>query len=144
MRVLLVSAHDRRCALPLAYVIEIMRPLPCQPVPNAPPFVLGVSTIRGAATPVADLGLLVGARALESPSRLVRLRLAESRSVALLVDAVRGVENIEGGSLPPLIRDARVVQELARLDSELLTVLDCSRVLTDEQWERLVGEQVGS
>lgn len=141
MRVLLVSADNRLCALPLVYVSETMRPLPCHPIPDVPAFVLGVSTIRGTATPVADLGLLLGASALEDPSRLVTLRLNESRSVALLVDHVRGVESIEArGILPPLIRDTAIIQELGRLDGELLTVLDCGRVLTDEHWQALGGE----
>lgn len=144
MRVLLVSADNRLCALPLAYVSETMRPLPRQPIPDAPAFVLGVSAIRGVATPVADLGVLLGAGALEAPSRLVNLRLTGPRHVALLVDTVRGVENIEAhGILPPLIRDAAIIQELGRLDTELLSVLDCGRLLTDAQWQQLAGEQAG-
>jgi purine-binding chemotaxis protein CheW len=142
MRVLLVSADSRLCALPLAYVNETMRPQPCHPIPDVPAFVLGVSTIRGIATPVADLGLLLGGRALEAPSRLVTLRLDDSRTVALLADGVRGVESIEArGILPPLIRDTAVIQELGRLDAELLTVLDCGRLLTDEQWQALGGPE---
>jgi len=144
-RVLLVSADDRLCALPLEHVSETMRPLPCRPIPGAPAFVLGVSTIRDVVTPVADLGLLIGARALEAPARLVSLRLLESRGVALLVDSVRGVADIEKrAALPPLIRDAALIQELERLDAELLTVLDCGRLLTDDDWRRLAGEQAGA
>lgn len=138
LRVLLVTADTRLCALPLTYVAETMRPLPRHPIPASPAFVVGVCTIRGVATPVADLGLLLGGRALEAPSRLVSLRLNESRRVALLVDTVRGVESIQArGGLPPLLRDAAIIQELGRLDAELLTVLDCAHLLVDEQGQEV-------
>src|SRR5687767_11147612 len=94
-RVLLVRAGSWLCAFPLAYVRDTLAPLACHPVPNAPPFVRGVSAIRGTATPVVDLALLIGLAALEAPSRLVVLRANESRSVALLVDEVQRIVNIE-------------------------------------------------
>lgn len=101
--------------------------------------------MRSVATPVADLGLLVGDRALQAPSRLVSLRLPDSRSVALLVDTVRGVHYLEPrGTFPPLLRDAAVIQELARLDTQLLTVLDAGRLLTDAEWQELTQSRVGS
>lgn len=143
--VLLVTAGARLCALPLAYVSEAMRPLAFHAVPDAPNFVLGVSTIRGVATPVVDLGQLIGAPALATPSRMVRLRLAESRSVALLVDAVHGVQSIDAqGTRPPLLADAAVVQLLGRLDAELLTILDCSCLLDDDEWQWLEPALAGS
>lgn len=143
--VLLVTAGVRLCALPLVYVSETLRPLACHAVPDAPPFVCGVATIRGVPTPVADLGLIIGASALAAPSRLVRLRLADSRSVALLVDTVQGVHRIDRqGTRPPLLRDSSVVQMLGRLDAELLTVLDCSCLLDDDEWQWFAQARAGS
>ena len=74
-QVLLVRCGESLCALPLAGVLEIMRPLPCEPVQNAPEFVLGMSLIRGAFVPVVDLAALVtGARGAPSGSGSERLR----------------------------------------------------------------------
>ena len=53
--VLAMRAGDRVCAVPLAHVSEVMRPLPIEPLAGAPPFVPGLAIVRGKATPVVDL-----------------------------------------------------------------------------------------
>jgi purine-binding chemotaxis protein CheW len=60
-RSLVVGVKGRLCAVPLTHVIEIMRPLPVEPISDVPLFVQGVSIIRGIPTPVVDLGALLGA-----------------------------------------------------------------------------------
>jgi len=60
------------CALPLEAVIETMRPLPIDALGAMPPFVLGVSVIRGAPVVVVDAGLLVGTRSTPARSRACR------------------------------------------------------------------------
>ena len=47
-------------ALPAAQVVETMRPLGTDSVPEMPPFVLGLAIVRGAAVPVVDVGTLLG------------------------------------------------------------------------------------
>src|SRR5205809_310773 len=59
-RVLIVAVRSGACALPLMHVIETMRPLPIEPMACALSFVRGISIIRGAPTPVVDLGALLG------------------------------------------------------------------------------------
>jgi chemotaxis signal transduction protein len=54
-RTLVVGVKGRLCAVPLSHVIEIMRPLPVEPISSVPSFVQGISIIRGIPTPVVDL-----------------------------------------------------------------------------------------
>jgi purine-binding chemotaxis protein CheW len=131
------------CALPLGHVVEIMRPLPVEPVASPPAFVRGLSVIRGEPVPVIDLGLLLGG-ATGEPTRLVLIALGP-RKIALAVEAVRGVRPADRArvkDLPPLLRDAtgEAVAAIGTLDAELLLVLQSGRLVPESVLQRLVPE----
>src|SRR5688572_14194200 len=131
---LVCRVRTRLCALPLERVIETLRPLPIEPLSGAPPFVCGVSIIRGEPLPVVDAGLLLGGGQARA-TRLVTLRLG-ARAVALAVDAVLGVRAFERSALrelPPLLREAAAdtVAALDSLDRELLLLLESGRLVPE-------------
>lgn len=136
---LIVSVGARRCAVPLEYVIETMRPLAIESVAGTPGFVRGVSVIRGEAVPVVDLACLLANDASDyAPGRFVTLRVGERR-VAIAVDGVVGVRDLAPSvirELPPLLRDVRadLIEAVASSDEVLLFVLRASHIVTDEVW----------
>lgn len=136
---LICRVGSRLCGLPLAHVVETMRPLPIESLAHLPEFVDGLSLIRGRPTPVLDARRLLGAaREPGACTRFVTLELAE-RSPALAVDAVLGVRDIdvtELAQLPALLRDAQndLVAALGTLDQQLLIVLERSRLLPEAVW----------
>ena len=141
MTVLVTQLGERRVALPLAHVVETMRPMPVEPVADAPPFVRGLGRIRGAAVPVLDGGLLVGERPAAA-TRLVLLQVGEGeRTVALAVDGVLGVALLDGAALaatPPLVDDGRArLQAVGVRDQQLMLVLRTTRLVPDELWAQL-------
>ena len=143
-RSLIVRVQARVCALPLAHVLETMRPLPIEPIAGAPPIVLGVSIVRGVPTPVVDLGSALGTHG-GIPGRFVTLRLGD-RQVALSVDAVLGIRDLDGASipaLPPLLQQASkdLIEAIGTLDARFLMVLRAGWELPDDVWQDLaVGE----
>jgi purine-binding chemotaxis protein CheW len=136
---LICRVGSRLCGLPLAHVVETMRPLPVEPLAHLPSFVEGVSIIRGRPIPVLDARRVLGEDGEPAAgTRFVTLDLA-ARSAALSVDAVLGVRDIdvaELAQLPALLRDARndMVAALGMLDQELLVVLERSRLLPETVW----------
>jgi purine-binding chemotaxis protein CheW len=99
--------------------------------------VLGVATVRGEAVPVISLGRVLGdggdAEDASSESHMLVLRLPR-RLVGLCVDRVLGVHTLGSeapADLPPLLRGAHAehVTHLARLDGELLLLLEAGRLL---------------
>jgi purine-binding chemotaxis protein CheW len=155
---LLFRAGAHLCALPLAHVVETMRPLPIEPIAGGPRFVRGLAIVRGAPVPVVDLACLLneGLSAREEArsgeeggapaARFVVLRVA-GRSVALVVDGVVGVRALSAEALrelPPLLREARdtresasdvdtsVIESVGTLDAELLLVLRSARLFAFE------------
>lgn len=143
--VLVVTVGGRTCAIPLHHVAETMRPLPIEPIAGTPNFVRGVSLIRGAPTPVLDLGaLLKNGEPSATYGRFVTMKLVGERRVAIGVDNVVGVRNLESteiGELPPLLGDAAadVLEAIGTRDAQLLVVLRAARIVPDEVWTTLAA-----
>ena len=136
---LIVMIGTRACAIPLLHVAETMRPLPVEPVAGMPDFVQGVSVIRGTPIPVVDLAALLENRG-SSPThgRFVTVKVGERR-VALGVDRVVGVKNLDPartGELPPLFRNsnAGLIEAIGASDAQLLFVLCAARLVPEEVW----------
>jgi purine-binding chemotaxis protein CheW len=143
--VLLVRAGSRLCALPLACVVETLRPLPTSPLAGTPPSVSGVAVVRGAPTPVVDLDALLGAAGGAPASRFVVVRVGERRA-ALAVTEVVGLHALpEGGEVAgaPLLDGAAdgAVAALRSRDDALLVVLAAARLVPDAAWRALAGER---
>jgi purine-binding chemotaxis protein CheW len=131
---LVVEAGGLRAGIPLSHVREIMRPLPIARLASGPAFVLGLSVIRGASVPVVDLGAVLRRAAPENSfGRFVSI-LVEARAIALAVQTVNGILELELGAasaLPPLLSRAagEVVEELAVNDAALLLILRTARLV---------------
>jgi purine-binding chemotaxis protein CheW len=141
---LLVRVATHTCALNLAHVIEIMRPLPIEPVAGAPEIVLGLSVIRGVPVPVVALAALFHAD-LGVSTRFVVVRSGE-KHVALAVDEVLGIREFSPSVyqvMPPLLRDAArgAVETIGALDSELFFVLNTASIVPDELLDSLTGQE---
>lgn len=135
---LVCRVQARLSALPLAQVVEIMRPLPTEAMAGAPDFVRGLAVIRGAPVPVVDAARLLGAEQDVPAGRFVTLAVGRRR-VALALSSVQGVRTVAADllhRLPPLLHDAgaEVVAAIGLLDAELLLVLHGARLLPDDAW----------
>lgn len=132
--VLLVRAGPRLCGLPVAAVVETMRPLPVAAAAGAPPWVSGVAVVRGEPVPVVDLAALLGGAPEGAPGRFVSVS-AGGRPAVLAVAAVIGVRELDpaGARTLPLVRDAcaGALESLRALDGDLLVVLGAARLVPD-------------
>ncbi len=145
---LVCRAGGRFIALPIQAVIETMRPLPIDPIPGAPQYVLGVSVIRGIPVPVLDMPALVTGSPTQA-GRFVTIRPDHgdsARSVALAVDDVAGLRQLETTDLtavPGLLTemDHGIVSALGQLDDQLLLVLSHTRLLPEQAWAALALDQ---
>ncbi len=138
--VLVVRAGDRLCALPIASVVETMRPLPVTPLADAPAYVRGVAIVRGEPVPVVDLAAFVGVGAgagavRGAPARFVSVR-AGGRAAALAVAGVVGVASLNpaGARRMPLLGEAcaGALAALRARDDDLLLVLAAARLVPED------------
>jgi purine-binding chemotaxis protein CheW len=141
------------CAVGLADVVEVMRPLPVTALAGAPPFVSGVAIIRATPTPVVSLAALLGDSAGgdgaggDGAGRFVTA-WENGRLVAFAVDEVLGVRRLPPGAqertsplLGALSRD--VVPMMAALDTRPLCLLGHVRLVPDSVWAAVDGDRTG-
>jgi purine-binding chemotaxis protein CheW len=133
---LVVRTRAFLCALPIAAVVETMRPLPIRGPSGTPRFVRGLAIVRGEPLPVLDLGALLGAEDEATGSRFVTIR-SGSRHLVVLVDAVVGIRALNLATIaatPPLLTEAlpALIERLGTLDGQTLAVLGTARLLSEE------------
>ncbi len=115
-------------------VREVLKIRSLTPVPNAPPYILGVTTLRGTVLPVFDLcvrlGLVSGER--DEKSRIVVVGSSEE-DVGLVVDRVTGVLRIPPDAIKPppehVEQGAAFLQGIVRKDEKLYILLDLERAV---------------
>jgi chemotaxis signal transduction protein len=145
--IVVFAVAGAECALPLASVLEIARPLPATPLAEAPAWVLGTAGVGGDVVPLIDLagflGLGHGGQA-EGRLLVVRNRGAD-RTTGLVVDRVTGVRSLPPDPLAaPAASDERLAPYLrgvAVAEGRPLPVLDPD-LLLEAPAMRHLGEGV--
>lgn len=137
-RVLLVRTQAYLCALRVGDVIETLRSLPIVSFSFGPPFLRGVSVVRGIPVPVVDLAILLGRGGADAGHRFVSMRCG-ARRFCLLVDDVVGVVGMDRMQLEkasPLVSGmvADYVERLGVLDGEVLVALETARLIPEQVW----------
>ena len=139
-RLYLTFGIDReRFALPVERVQEILDMRPISRVPRAPPYVVGLTDVRGAGLLVIDLRAKFGFPSVETTNRtriiLVNATIdGERLGVGLVADCVFAVSDLDGAALepPPSIGSrwrADYVIGVGRDGGKFVIVLDLDRLI---------------
>jgi len=127
---------DERYAIELSVVREVYPLDNLTPVPNTPPFVLGIINFRGQIVSILDLGILLDL----SPDRphepaWVILLQNEQMEFGIRVDGILGVTEIPVRALqaPPQTLSGRRAEYLHGISGDRVVVLDGAKILGDEQ-----------
>jgi purine-binding chemotaxis protein CheW len=140
-KVVIFHLADQAYAIPLAMVLEILpMALLAQP-PGLPPLLAGFLNLRGAAVPVVRLTRLFGladqAPGLYTPLLIVR---CGDNSLALLVDAVKAVAQIEESASLPLRENFcfnDCAERLVIFGGTNIVLLSCQRLLREQEQRRI-------
>jgi len=136
---LLMFILDREAfGVPVRRVREVIRVTDITRVPQAPPFIRGVTNLRGRILPVVEIRGRLGLReAVITPrSRIVVVDLLD-RVLGLVVDAVSEVIKIPADCVAPappevLSHEADYITGVARCQSRLIILLDLDKVLLSD------------
>ena len=147
---LVFRAGSLLCALPLDEVVETMRPLDVRPLAGSPPWVRGISIMRGVPAPVIDVARLLSGEA-GAVARYVAVR-TERGPVAFATGDVLGIRTVlartAGAGHAALLTGAgaasRLVAGVATIGTEPLLLLQSMRVVPDEIWAAAAGAAVPS
>lgn len=129
---LVFQIAGREHALRVEDVVEVVRMVAATPLPEAPPWVVGVINFRGRVIPLIELRGRIGAPARE-PDLSTPIIVVQNAEVAagLVVDEVVEVLTVQSAALDiPAVADApaHAVSGVAHVGHRLILVLD---------WERL-------
>lgn len=133
--VLEVVLDEVRYAVEADRVAEIAPRVLVTPLPDAPPPVLGVVTVRGELVPVVNLRHRLG-HALREPRLEDHFVIARGarRTVGLVVDRALGLREIRASELRPPILPSQQIAGIAVLPDGLVLLQDLDRVLSlDEE-----------
>jgi purine-binding chemotaxis protein CheW len=135
----LFTVADATYTLPASLVVQMESYAGATPVPGAAAHVAGLVQVRGAVIPVVDLRRRFGLPAIEhgQDARVVVVE-RNGRRVALLADSAREVARIDDGAFAPPPREisdqsARFVKAVAQLGRRLVLLVDCDRVIGEEE-----------
>lgn len=124
VQLLAFKMGDQEFALNLDYVAQIVRVVSRAPA-QAPDCVEGMFNLRGKSIPVVDIRKAWGLPAKSyEPGTLLLIARAQSRVMALIVDAVSDVLNLPLTQLEPRPAGAAYVSAVGRLADRTVFILD--------------------
>ncbi|MFC5359278.1 chemotaxis protein CheW [Azospirillum himalayense] len=137
--------------LPVAAVQEVLRqPDAVTPLPNAPDFVSGVTTLRGAVLPLVALRRLLrlpeGRGSAEERGRVVVIAAGAARA-GLLVDGMAGIVRLPDGAIgpAPVVSQAqhRLIRRIGALENagerRMILLMDPAELLDMDQLADLLA-----
>jgi purine-binding chemotaxis protein CheW len=139
-------------ALPSRHIQQLEMVGAPTPVPNAPPFVDGVVSVRGQVIPAVSLRARFGFPRVphDIRSRLVIVR-AHGRTVGLIVDSAREFANVTPDAIKPLPEgiggmSGRYLRGIAQHGERLLLMVDVIELLDteDQPTDEVVAQAAAS
>ncbi|HEX6535372.1 MAG TPA: chemotaxis protein CheW [Gemmatimonadaceae bacterium] len=132
-QLVLVRLADRRYAIPIDSVREILPFRRPTRLPGAPVHVAGLLNVRGTIVTVLDLGVRLGDRAAARPGGSIVLVEHGTKVVGAAVDEVVDVQqlaDLEMGTDGTAIAPGGAVRALGRLNGEVVGVLDVQDIIS--------------
>lgn len=135
--------ENEKYGVDIASVEGIIKMQEITRLPHAPEFIEGITNLRGTIVPVVDLRTRFGLPRKE-PTRDTRIVIAnmDSSKVGIIVDAVTQVIRVPDDKIEPppqmsVTINSAFIKNIAKLESELVILLDLGKVLSTEERESL-------
>jgi purine-binding chemotaxis protein CheW len=140
-QIVLFTLDELLYALPLHNVIKVIQVVEIRHLPNAPEIITGIINIKGRIIPVADVrkhfGL--GEHEIDPDDKLI-IADTGKREVAMLVDTVTGIRDIESSQLADtseMLPFVKNIMGVAKADEGLVLIYDLEKFLDLKEEEEL-------
>jgi len=137
--------RDEEFGVDIGSVREITKVGDITRIPEGPPFIQGVTNLRGQIIAVVDLARQFGLASREELPDSARIVVTEvnGQTVGMLVDEVPGVLNLPGENIEPtpeviqtkIKRD--YIKGVGKIDTRLIVILDLGKVLASQEVEEI-------
>ncbi len=130
------NLNNEEYTIPILKVREIIGLPPITKMPQSPPYIEGVTNIRGSIIPIINIKRLAGLEGAEQKGDRVIIVASGKVAYGILVDGITGVINIDESSIEPpenvINRTSDIIGGIIKLDSRILVLLDTSRLIPYE------------
>ncbi|MBU3156764.1 chemotaxis protein CheW [Clostridium estertheticum] len=138
------SVGKESYGIEIKFVTEIIGIQEITEVPELPDYVKGIINLRGKIIPVIDVRLRFRKEPKDYNDRtcIVVINIKET-TVGLIVDNVAEVINIDDSNIvpPPQMKTGfhnRYVRGIGKVGNEVKLLLDCDKLLNDEELDKIV------
>jgi purine-binding chemotaxis protein CheW len=137
-QILVFTLDEQSYALFLPAVIKVIHAIEIRHLPKAPEIISGIINIKGQIIPVADIRKRFGlaTHEINTDDKLI-ITDTGKRQVAILVDSVNGIRDIEQGQLSATgetFAFAEHLKGVAKIDEDLILIYDLDTFLSlDEE-----------
>jgi purine-binding chemotaxis protein CheW len=136
-QILVFTLDEQPYALSLHSVVKVIHAIEIRLLPNAPEIIAGIINVRGQIIPVADIRKRFGLTAQEiDPDDRLIIADTGKRQVAILVDSVTGIRDLESGQqnqVKETLPYAEHLKGVAKIDDELILIYDLEQFLSLEE-----------
>lgn len=137
--------RDEEFGVDIGSVREITKVGDITHIPEGPPFIQGVTNLRGQIIAVIDLAKQFGLASREELPDSARIVVTEvnGQTVGMVVDEVPGVLNLPGENIEPtpeviqtkIKRD--YIKGVGKIDKRLIVILDLGKILAPQEVEEV-------
>lgn len=137
---LMFILDNQEFAIPIRHVVDIINVQPVTQVPNTPPYVKGITNLRGKVIPIVDVLTRFGKQHQEYNDRTCIIVVEyHGDSVGMIIDRVSEVINMREDAIspPPSFSDsteAKFIQGVGRTEEGVRLILDFLAVLEDSAY----------
>lgn len=130
--------HDKRFAIEISHIREIIRYQKPSPLPNAPDFIDGIIDLRGEIIPIIDLRKrFLSPVSFQLSTRILIIK-SRGRIIGLAVDEASEVITLPIKEIkppPPLYKlyAAKYIIGIISYNKNLYLILDAEKLLTEEE-----------
>lgn len=142
-RFLTFSLGNESYGIEIKYVTEIVGIQEITEIPELPEYVKGIINLRGQIIPVMDVRLRFKKEPKEYTDRTCVIVInVKDVSIGLVVDAVAEVLTIPDENIvePPKMNKGfynRYIKNIGKVENDVKLLLDCEKLLTDDELENL-------
>lgn len=116
----------------VAKVREVINRVPVTQMPNTPPCVDGVFSLRGKVMPLVDLARVLSAKREKEASKIIVCEL-NNFHVGFLVDEVSRIQRISWSAMepPPNVTNSEEVVGIVKIADKMIILLDFEKIVAD-------------
>ncbi len=137
IRLACFTLNEQSYAIDIMKIRQIIRPTKIRPLPEAPNFVEGVISLRGAVIPIIDLRKRFGIEIKPDKEPRVIIVSVERQVVGIVVDEVSEVINVSAEQIQPPPRlsgiPSRFLSGACQWKDDILLILKLDQILTSEE-----------